>query len=862
MQIIDFTFLSDDDIPLRTPQRWRALCTMQKMTNRSQRLLNLLEPAPAGTTMQAIEDNALQGYLEQNEECLRYGLKARPHSMMSKEYVRYAMAGRTSRWVPVIEAGYSERCTYAYMPDSAKPECRSCEWPVEHIDHSVFCESCWAWIHLMCWQPHVTCHMLDKIGQKLTAENLERLHVFGAGDNDRVDLEEWIDKPDERCGNSCSETLSHDAPDDRIILLPCKGKCYKKRDHGLCKVPKDMRIPREEWQYDKGQSCGMPLDPELYAAGKPFRGIMPRPYDKCDCTDKSREDIICRCCDCHRSIYQAVDLPDSVSGIQFTPQMIFTGCQLKHALNKHADSLHRRNEEKRMLRQEQDAEQEGVLENYIVSKRGSLNSDNVPQRKLRHKDIYCRQRKVDVESRRIIQNKKSIVDVKSVTQMAWLMKIEAQSSTENAITARFGRDDWSLSRNRELMTCNPEVKFVKKPLTALEYNRQLTTYQMDLATESIDNVSSRAQIRSRTMTQQSYDTRVQLHDIVFSDRESEDPEENLWVNPKFTRFHVSDNETTSDESDEDNDVHNFSDRMLLAEALLQTSGNANGTTPDFQQLPPPRPGRWRTVRQRRAKMKSKRGPRQWRVRDRTQEIDEEHGKTQVDDDLCQECGKLTEQENRRAIVKKREWKEKRQEMDEKEYAMSGHEKIGTNILTPCCYNYGNPKYGVQCGRIISKWDTGALCDKWDEKKGYCRHMMCERHRWPSPDQPWLLWCQHCKAPWWQEHHAEPSGKYRDYQHDQEYRDGDTPPQALNLSRLHKGEDCAWDALADFDEVSVTDITTKAMPEMQTDAADSLSSGAGAQCMLLPVDGSPVAPEMQDEVHDVDQCKEGEIGQYV
>ena len=187
-QMIDFTFLSDDDIPLRTPQRWRALYQVQKMVKRSQRLLNLLEPAPVGTTMQAIEDNALQGYLERNEECLKYGLKARPHSMMPKEYVRYAMAGRTSRWVPVIEAGYSERCTHAYMPDSAKPECRSCEWPVEHIDHSVFCESCWAWIHLMCWQPHVTCHMLDKIGQKLTAENLERMHMFRAGDKDRADL--------------------------------------------------------------------------------------------------------------------------------------------------------------------------------------------------------------------------------------------------------------------------------------------------------------------------------------------------------------------------------------------------------------------------------------------------------------------------------------------------------------------------------------------------------------------------------------------------------------------------------------------------------------------------------------------------
>jgi len=141
-------------------------------------------------------------------------------------------------------------------------------------------------------------------------------------------------------------------------------------------------------------------------------------------------------------------------------------------------------------------------------------------------------------------------------------------------------------------------------------------------------------------------------------------------------------------------------------------------------------------------------------------------------------------------------------------------------------------------------------------------MMCELHRWPNPDQPWLLWCQHCKAPWWQEHHAEPNGKHRDYQHDQDYRDGDTSPQALNLSRLHKGEDYAWDALADFDEVSVIDITTKAMPEMQIDAADTLSSGADAQCMLLPVDGSPVDPEMRDEVHDVDQCKEGEIGQYV
>ena len=179
------------------------------------------------------------------------------------------------------------------------------------------------------------------------------------------------------------------------------------------------------------------------------------------------------------------------------------------------------------------------------------------------------------------------------------------------------------------------------------------------------------------MTQQSYDDRVQLHDITFSDHESEDPEENLWINQKFTRFHVSDGETTSDEIVEDNDV-----------------------------LPPPRPGRWRTKRQRRTKMKSKRGSRQWRVRDRTREIEEEHGETQVDDNLCQECGKFTQQESRRAIVKKREWKEKRQELDEEEYTLSGYEKMGANIRQPCCYKYGNPRYGVQCGAIISKWKIG------------------------------------------------------------------------------------------------------------------------------------------------------------
>ncbi len=111
MQMIDYTFLSDDDIPLRTPRRWRALLKAQKMVGRPQRLLKLTEPAPMGTTMQTIKDNALQGYLERNEECLNDGLKARPHSMMPKEYVRHSMAGRTSRWVPIIEAGYSERCT-------------------------------------------------------------------------------------------------------------------------------------------------------------------------------------------------------------------------------------------------------------------------------------------------------------------------------------------------------------------------------------------------------------------------------------------------------------------------------------------------------------------------------------------------------------------------------------------------------------------------------------------------------------------------------------------------------------------------------------------------------------------------------
>ncbi len=32
--MIDFTFLSDDDIPLRTPQRWRALHKVQKMVEK------------------------------------------------------------------------------------------------------------------------------------------------------------------------------------------------------------------------------------------------------------------------------------------------------------------------------------------------------------------------------------------------------------------------------------------------------------------------------------------------------------------------------------------------------------------------------------------------------------------------------------------------------------------------------------------------------------------------------------------------------------------------------------------------------------------------------------------------------------